>query len=113
MLLQSILAEPECSLSQLPLLSSAETSQVLHGWNQTQTPFPESACIHHLVEQQVKRTPEALALLAGRQRLNYAQLNRRANQLAHHLQRLGVRLGMRSGSSCHAARMPWSACWPF
>ena len=64
-----------------------ETSR---GANDTQTDCPKDACIHHLFEAQVERTPDAVALVFEDQQLSYRELNRRANQLAHHLQKLSV-----------------------
>ena len=58
--------------------------------NETQADFPRDLCIHHLFEEQVKRTPDAPALLCAGEELSYQEVNRRANQIAHHLQSLGV-----------------------
>lgn len=75
----------------LPLLTDAEKHQLLVTWNNTHTTYPAAnRCIHHLFEAQVDRTPEAIALVFNEERLTYRQLNERANQLAHHLQQLGV-----------------------
>src|SRR5437764_435628 len=49
------------------------------------------ACIHDLFETQVKRTPQATAVVSGAERVSYAQLNRKANRLAHYLRRNGVK----------------------
>jgi amino acid adenylation domain-containing protein len=89
-LLQGIVSDPEQHLSSLPLLTEAERHQLLVEWNDTHSPFPHQACLHELFEAQVERTPEALAVLAEGQQLSYGQLNRLANQLAHHLRTLGV-----------------------
>jgi len=59
-------------------------------WNDTAAPYPEELCIHQLVETQVARTPDAVAVVFEDQQLSYRELNQRANQLAHHLQGLGV-----------------------
>jgi non-ribosomal peptide synthetase component F len=59
-------------------------------WNNTATPYQRDACIHKVFEEQAERTPEATALLFGETRVSYAELNRRANRLAHHLRGLGV-----------------------
>src|ERR671914_427338 len=59
-------------------------------WNATETTYPKERCIHQLFEAQVKRTPEAVAVVFEEHGLSYRTLNRRANQLAHHLQGLGV-----------------------
>jgi amino acid adenylation domain-containing protein/non-ribosomal peptide synthase protein (TIGR01720 family)/FkbM family methyltransferase len=88
-LLTGIVNHPTLPLSQLPLLSEAETRQLLYQWNDTETAIP-NACIHELFEQQVERTPEAIALVFEGEQLSYRELNRRANQLAHYLMAQGV-----------------------
>src|SRR5436190_8885870 len=72
------------------VLTAAERHRLLVEWNNTTADFPDNACVHHLFEAQVEKTPGANAVVFGDQRLNYRELNRRANQLAHHLQGLGV-----------------------
>ncbi|MBC8954221.1 non-ribosomal peptide synthetase [Xenorhabdus sp. PB62.4] len=66
---------------------------VLESWNATETPYPEQLCIHQLFEQQVEKTPAAIALIAGDQTLSYAELNTRANWLACQLIEQGICLG--------------------
>jgi amino acid adenylation domain-containing protein len=88
-LLSGMTATPEARLSDLPLLTEAEQRRVLVEWNDTEQPRSR-ACIHELFAAQVARTPESLALIYGSERLSYAELNARANQLAHHLRGLGV-----------------------
>jgi non-ribosomal peptide synthetase component F len=58
-------------------------------WNRTQTDYPKQ-CIHELFEAQVERSPDTVAVVCQDQQLTYRELNQRANQLAHHLQSLGV-----------------------
>ncbi|MEM9148993.1 MAG: amino acid adenylation domain-containing protein [Cyanobacteria bacterium P01_F01_bin.3] len=77
-------------VTQLPMLSDMDRQQLLVAWNNTQLVYPKHLCIHQLFEQQVKQTPDALALVFENQQLTYRELNQRANQLAHYLQRLGV-----------------------
>ena len=89
-LLQGIVAQPEAKLSQLPLLTELERAQLIIGRNDTKTEYPKDRCIHTLFEAQVGKTPEAVALLFEHQHLTYRELNDRANQLAHYLQKLGV-----------------------
>ena len=69
----------------------AEHHQLLVEWNDTQTDYPADKCIHHLFEEQVERFPDKIAVVFGDEQLTYRELNQRANQLAHHLQTLGVR----------------------
>ncbi len=78
------------------MLSDAERQQIFHEWNNTHAEYPE-VCIHELFEAQVKRTPEATAVAFGSERVSYAELNRRANRLAHYLHTKGVRPEERVG----------------
>src|SRR5581483_11033592 len=66
--------------------------ELLIAWNNTHqgAPSEQEMCVHHLFEAQAARTPEATALIAQGETLSYTQLNQRANQLAHHLRRMGV-----------------------
>ncbi|MGH7827785.1 MAG: MupA/Atu3671 family FMN-dependent luciferase-like monooxygenase, partial [Candidatus Binatia bacterium] len=77
-------------LSDLPLLTEPERRQLLVEWNSTETQYSKNACLHQLFEAQVEKTPEAIAVTFEDRQLNYRELNNRANQLAHHLQKLGV-----------------------
>src|SRR4029077_16516464 len=89
-LLEGIVSAPESRLSQLPLLTEEERRQLLVEWNDTAADYPRDQCIQQLFEEQARRTPEAVAVVFEDRQLTYAQLNARANQLAHHLCRLGV-----------------------
>ncbi|HMN29311.1 MAG TPA: AMP-binding protein, partial [Caldilineaceae bacterium] len=71
-------------------LSQADRQRILVEWNNTHVDFPADKCIHQLFEEQVERTPEAVALVFADQQLTYQELNTRANQVAHHLRTLGV-----------------------
>jgi natural product biosynthesis luciferase-like monooxygenase protein len=81
---------PEARLAELELLTEEERRRVLVEWNATASEFPRERTVHELVEEQVKRTPEATAVVFGDRRLSYAELDERANRLGHHLQGLGV-----------------------
>ncbi|MCF4968894.1 non-ribosomal peptide synthetase [Nostoc sp. CMAA1605] len=89
-LLCGIVANPKAQISQLPSLTAVEKQQLLVDWNDTQVDYPQDKFIHQLFEEQVKRTPHAIAVECGNQQLTYYELNSRANQLAHYLQFLGV-----------------------
>jgi amino acid adenylation domain-containing protein/thioester reductase-like protein len=89
-LLEGIAANPQQQISQLPLLTQPEQQKLLVEWNDTQVDYPLYKCIHHLFEEQVKLTPNAVAVVFENQQLTYYELNYRANQLAHHLRSLGV-----------------------
>ncbi|MBN3951615.1 MAG: amino acid adenylation domain-containing protein [Nostoc sp. NMS7] len=86
----AIAANPQQPVALLPLLTQQERHQLLMEWNNTQVNYPQNKCIHQLFEEQVKRTPNAVAIVYGNQHLTYRQLNCRANQLAHYLRSLGV-----------------------
>jgi len=88
-LLAGIAEKPETTLATLPLLDADSRRQLLTEWNHTAMDYP-AGCLHGLFEQQVMKTPRADALVVGRERLTYAQLNRRANRIAHHLRSVGV-----------------------
>ena len=90
-LLESIAANPEQRLSNLPILTKPEQQQLLFEWNNTQSELPLNQCVHGLFEAQTERTPDAIAVVFDREQLTYRELNRRANQLAHHLKNLGVK----------------------
>ena len=90
-LLESVVKEPDLPIFHLPLLTESEQEQILVDWNATQTPHPhEVCCIHRLIEAQVEKTPEAVAVVFEEQQVSYRTLNQRANQLAHYLLELGV-----------------------
>jgi amino acid adenylation domain-containing protein/non-ribosomal peptide synthase protein (TIGR01720 family) len=90
-LLSAIVENPSQRVGELPLLSAAERHQLLVEWNDTQSEYPLDKCIHQLFEQQVEKTPDAVAVVFEEQQLTYRQLNERSNQLAHYLHSLGVR----------------------
>ncbi|HEY0738799.1 MAG TPA: amino acid adenylation domain-containing protein [Herpetosiphonaceae bacterium] len=89
-LLASIVAQPSAEIDRLPLLTSAEAQQMLIDWNRSAAEYPREATIHGLIEAHSERTPEAIAVVFEEQTLSYAELNARANQLAHYLRAQGV-----------------------
>ena len=118
-LLAGIVTNPKQPICELPILTKLEQHQVLVEFNQNQsyftppsppllrggvrkinTQFPplsrggvreiKAQCFHHLFEQQVEKTPDAIALVFENQQLTYRELNNQANQVAHYLQKLGV-----------------------
>jgi aspartate racemase len=89
-LLEGIVAAPDQRISQLPLLTEPERHQLLVEFNDTAVDYPRDKCVHQLFEEQVERTPDAVAVIFEDQQLTYRELNERANQLAHHLIALGV-----------------------
>jgi amino acid adenylation domain-containing protein len=89
-LLAGALANPDIPISRLPLLDDSERQRLLVEWNRTDAEFPGERCVHELFEEQVRKTPNAVAVMFEDASLSYAELNRRANRLAHHLRELGV-----------------------
>ncbi|WP_434039297.1 non-ribosomal peptide synthase/polyketide synthase [Pseudomonas aeruginosa] len=89
-LLRGMLENPQASVDSLPMLDAEERGQLLEGWNATAAEYPLQRGVHRLFEEQVERTPTAPALAFGEERLDYAELNRRANRLAHALIEGGV-----------------------
>ncbi|MFN2513804.1 MAG: amino acid adenylation domain-containing protein [Pyrinomonadaceae bacterium] len=96
-LLEGIVANPDQHLSALPILTEAERQQLLVEWNDTQADYPKGQCIHDLFEIQAKHTPDAVAVVFEGEQLTYGELNRRANLLGNHLQKLGVGPEVRVG----------------
>ncbi len=89
-LTQAIVAAPERPIGTLALLDAGERQQLLVDWNDTARNYPLHLCTQELFEAQVRRTPESVAAIRATQHVTYAELNRRANQLAHRLRELGV-----------------------
>ncbi|CPH97269.1 syringomycin synthetase [Burkholderia pseudomallei] len=89
-LAQALGEQPQCDIGGLDVLPRSEREQMVYAWNATERDYPIEQCIHQLFEAQVDRKPEAIALTFDGQRLSYAELNARANRLAHYLQARGV-----------------------
>lgn len=89
-LLEGMAQNPYRRLAALPMLTEEERRQMLFDWNGSQQEYSRDACIHQLFEAQVKRTPEATAVMFERERLSYRELNAKANQLARHLRAEGI-----------------------
>ncbi len=89
MLLEAVVQNPDRPISTMPILTEDERQRILVEWNDTRQEHP-LGCIHEIFEAQVERTPDAVAVVDEDARMTYTELNRRANQLAHHLMSLGV-----------------------
>jgi amino acid adenylation domain-containing protein len=98
-LLNGIVANPDIPASQLPLMDNTERQQVLSDFNNSAMPV-DNLSVHGLVERQAALTPDAIALVMGEASLSYAELNSRANHLAHHLVKIGVNPGSLLGIAC-------------
>ncbi|MBC9915635.1 non-ribosomal peptide synthetase [Chitinophaga varians] len=90
-LLTAAIATPLAQISQLRMINAAEEYQLLHVFNDTQVDYPQSKTFITLFDEQVERSPEAVAVAFGTESLTYKALSARANQLAHHLRQLGVK----------------------
>ncbi|NEQ65704.1 MAG: amino acid adenylation domain-containing protein, partial [Symploca sp. SIO2D2] len=90
-LLEAMVANSNIELGQLPLMTKVELDQTLVEWNDTTTDYPTDKCIHQLFEEQVQKNPNAIAVVFEEQKLTYSELNSKANQLAHYLQKFGVK----------------------
>jgi amino acid adenylation domain-containing protein len=89
-LLESIVNHPNERVSALPILLEHERRQLLHGWNPSESSFPQDVSLHRLFEAQVDRNSSAIAITFENEQMTYGELNRRANQLARRLRALGV-----------------------
>ncbi len=92
-LLQEIVSDPGKPVSTLSLLSETERQQLLVDWNQTRNDYPRELCIHELFQEQVNRTPDAIAVQFEDKSLTYKELDKRANELAIVLVSQGVKPG--------------------
>jgi amino acid adenylation domain-containing protein len=90
LLLQGIVADAAAPLHAFPLLSEQEQHYLLHTLNATHAPYRQDKCIHELFEEQAATTPDKTAVVHEQDQLSYAELNARANRLAHRLRELGV-----------------------
>jgi len=89
-LLEEMTEDAQRQVSSLALLDTGERQRVLEEFNTTVAAYPREKLLHELIEEQVERTPQAIAVICGEEQLTYEQLNRRANQLAHYLVKRGV-----------------------
>ncbi|MCP3145385.1 non-ribosomal peptide synthetase, partial [Pyxidicoccus xibeiensis] len=94
-LLEAAVSEPGRRLDLLPVLTDAERQQVVADWSGTRGDYPSDTSLADLFAQQARQTPDAVALVFGDEQLTYAQLDTRANQLAHYLRGRGVQAGGR------------------
>ncbi len=92
-LLAAIVERPESTIALLPILAPSQEQQIVFDWNDTSAEYPKDLCLHQLFERQVEQTPDAVAIVDREQSLSYAELNRRANRMAHRLQAAGVGTG--------------------
>src|SRR5262249_7452191 len=89
-ILEEMARESTQNVWELSLLSGVERQQLLVESNQTAAEYPRHKCLNHLFEEQVEKTPRAVALMHGSQQLSYEELNSRANQFGYYLKKLGI-----------------------
>ena len=89
-ILEQVGAHPDARLSDLSLLGAAERHQQLVEWNATAAAYASEQCLHELFAAQAEKTPDAVAVVFDDRQLSYAELDRRSNQLGHHLRGLGA-----------------------
>ena len=89
-LLEGMATNPNRRVGQLSMLSEGERQQLLFDWNRTSEAYRSQVCLHQLFSEQVKCTPEAVAVVFENEQLSFVELENRANQLAHHLRSRGV-----------------------
>ena len=89
-LVEALEMAPATAIGSIEIVPESER-RVLEEWNETKAEFPIDKCIHELFEEQVERTPAAVAVVYEERELSYGELNARANQLAHYLRELGVK----------------------
>ncbi|MBV6623045.1 MAG: amino acid adenylation domain-containing protein [Rivularia sp. (in: Bacteria)] len=90
-LIESAVDAPATAINKLAILNQSNKQQLLVEFNRTKTEFPQDKCFHQLFTEQVARTPQNIAVVFEEQKLTYTELNARSNQLAHYLQKLGVK----------------------
>ncbi|MDH6349569.1 linear gramicidin non-ribosomal peptide synthetase LgrD [Brevibacillus sp. 1238] len=89
-LMEEIVANPDQSITLLPLMREEEEQLLITEWNRTEVPYSREKCVHEMIEEMVSKAPDSIALIVGEQRVTYGELNRQANQLAHSLRKQGV-----------------------
>jgi len=97
LLLEQAITQPDCPVSGLQLVGPEELQHLVYELNQTRFDFPREKCVHQLFEEQVEKTPDAVAVIYDDTSLTYSELNRRANILARSLQASGAGPGSRVG----------------
>lgn len=97
LVLEAALAQPHLPISKLRFAPQEEMDVLLYEFNQTQLNVPHEKCMHMLFEEQAEKTPDAIAVIYNQEELNYRELNKRANNLAKHIESMGGDVGVRVG----------------
>ncbi len=93
-LLHELSDQEDVSVKKVPMLTDAEYDLLFNQWNQTKVDYPRNKCVHHLFEEQVAKSPDALAVSDDHHRMTYKELNCKANRLAHYLVKKGAKEGI-------------------
>ena len=96
-LLNNVVADREVPLNQTSLLTTDEYNKIVNEWNATTTAYPREQCVHELFEEQVKKTPDSIAVVFEEESLTYRQLDERSNHMANHLFQQGLASGDLAG----------------
>src|SRR5436853_2058715 len=88
--LEGVVENETARVTELPMMSEEELQQIIIDWNQTAAAYPQDRCAHELYEQQADLRPDAVAVVYQTEHVTYEELNRRANQLARYLRKMGV-----------------------
>ncbi|RNB59090.1 amino acid adenylation domain-containing protein [Brevibacillus gelatini] len=89
-LMEEIVANPDQSITLLPLMREEEEQLLITEWNRTEVPYSREKCVHEMIEEMAAKAPDSVALIVGEQRVTYGELNKQANKLAHYLRKQGV-----------------------
>ncbi len=100
-LLNATIGRPDTPVDQLPLLGEDERRFLVDECNRTRATYPHDVCLHQLIAAQAALTPHRIAVTCGNASLTYAELDKRANQLAHRLRELGIGAEIRAGIFMH------------
>ena len=89
-LLESVARDTKIPIGEMKILGLEEEKRIVEDWNRTEAEYPKDKCVHELFEEQVRKSPQAVAVVYEETSLTYEELNTRANQLAHYLRKRGV-----------------------
>jgi amino acid adenylation domain-containing protein len=96
-LLEKVTQVPDQPIGKVSILTNEEETQLLSGWNENKVAYPQELCIHELFEEQVRKTPDEIAVVDEEKVLTYAELNVKANRLAHSLKKEGIQSEVLTG----------------
>jgi len=109
--LKAAISDPTQTVGRMPLLTDEELHHIVVEWNEGHVELPQGCFVMNLIEQQVQKTPNALAVVCESQQVTYRELNSRANQLAHRLRKMGVEPGIFVGICAERSLELITAVW--